>query len=125
MNVAKLREIIWYLVTLHPEDDFGIEKCWDQITDILSQDVTETISFIENDCTDEEFYWLGAIFEDVAERTNSKEFVDALRKRLKMVNPETYCKENFKTEHMRKFVDYNEYVRRVSVDIDYAEARLE
>ena len=125
MNVAKLREIIWYLVTLHPEDDFGIEKCWDQMTDILSQNMAETISFIESDCTDEEFYWLGAIFEDVAERTNSKEFVDALRKRLKMVNPETYCKENFKTEHMRKFVDYNEYVRRVLVDIDYAEARLE
>ncbi|MDD6825815.1 MAG: hypothetical protein PUE12_06845 [Oscillospiraceae bacterium] len=47
-----------------------------------------------------------------------------LRNRLAKVIPETYCQQNFKTEHMRKWVDYTEYVRGLSVDIDFAEGKI-
>lgn len=125
MNIKLLREIFSRYVSLDPNDDFGIEKCWEEMTVILSDDISATIYYFESECTEEEFYWLGSIFEDIAEKTQSKELIQVLRNRLAKVTPETYCQQNFKTEHMQKWVDYTEYVRSVNMNIDYAESRIE
>ena len=125
MNIKLLREIFSRYVSLDPNDDFGIEKCWEEMTVILSGDIFATIRFFESECTDEEFYWLGSIFEDVAEKTQSKELIQVLRNRLSKVTPETYYQQNFKTEHMQKWVDYTEYVRSINMNIDYAEGKID
>ena len=125
MNIEQLRGVIERNMALDPNDDFGTEKCWEEMTAILSEDIVATLHYFENQCTDEEFYWLGAVFEDVAEKTQSKELIQALRNRLTKVTPETYCQQNLKNEHMRKWVDYTEYVRGLSVDIDFAEGKID
>ena len=125
MNIEQLRGVIERNMALDPNDDFGTEKCWEEMTAILSEDIIATLHYFENECTDEEFYWLGAVFEDVAEKTQSKELIQALRNRLTKVTPETYCQQNLKNEHMRKWVDYTEYVRGLSVDIDFAEGKID
>ena len=124
MNIEQLRGVIERNMALDPNDDFGTEKCWEEMTAILSEDIVATLHYFENECTDEEFYWLGAVFEDVAEKTQSKELIQVLRNRLTKVTPETYCQQNLKNEHMRKWVDYTEYVRGLSVDIDFAEGKI-
>lgn len=124
MNIKLLREIFSRYVSLDPNDDFAIEKCWKEMTNILSEDISATLHFFESECTDEEFYWLGSIFEDIAENTKSKELIQVLRKRLAKVTPEKYRQQDFKTEHMRKWVDYNEYVRSIAEEINYAEGRI-
>ncbi len=125
MNIEQLRGVIERNMALDPNDDFGTEKCWEEMTAILSEDIVATLHYFENECTDEEFYWLGAVFEDVAEKTQSKELIQVLRNRLTKVTPETYCQQNLKNEHMRKWVDYTEYVRGLSVDIDFAEGKID
>lgn len=125
MNIEQLRGVIERNMALDPNDDFGTEKCWKEMTAILSEDIAATLHYFENECTDEEFYWLGAVFEDVAEKTQSKELIQVLRNRLTKVTPETYCQQNLKNEHMRKWVDYTEYVRGLSVDIDFAEGKID
>lgn len=70
-------------------------------------------------------YWLGAVFEDVVEKTKNKELIHVLRNRLARVIPETYHQQNFKSKYMQKWVDYAEYVRTISSGIDYAEAKLQ
>ena len=125
MNIEQLRGVIEHNMALDPNDDFGTEKCWEEMTAILSEDIVATLHYFENECTDEEFYWLGAVFEDVAEKTQSKELIQVLRNRLTKVTPETYCQQNLKNEHMRKWVDYTEYVRGLSVDIDFAEGKID
>ena len=125
MNIEKLREVITRCAVLDPNDDFGMEKCWEEMTVILSDDISATIHFFESVCTDEELYWLGSVFEDVTEKTQSKELIQVLRNRLAKVTPETYCQHSFKTEHMQKWVDYAEYVRCIDSDIAYAEDRIE
>ncbi len=55
-----------------------IEQCWKEETEILSRNISDTIDFLENECTADEFSWLSEIFDDVAERTQSREFVDCL-----------------------------------------------
>ena len=125
MNIEQLREVITRCAALDPNDDFGMEKCWEEMTVILSDDISATIHFFESVCTDEELYWLGSVFEDVAEKTQSKELIQVLRNRLAKVTPETYCQQNFKTEHMQKLIDSTEYVRGLSVDIDFAEGKID
>ena len=92
--------------------------------EILSEDISETIDFFKNQCTDEEFFWLSSVFSDVSEIVQSKQFVETLRSRLARVNRETYNQNSFESEHIRKCVDYDEYVRSVSMEIDYAEGAL-
>ena len=64
MNIEQLRGVIARNMALDPNDDFGTEKCWEEMTAILSEDIIATLHYFENECTDEELYWLGAVFED-------------------------------------------------------------
>ena len=124
MIIEALRDILKVRLNLHANDDYATEECWKKETTILSEDVNATISFFERECTDEEFYWLSEVFSIVSEKMQSKELVQAMRARLARVRRETYDQSSFKSEHMRKWVDYDEYIRSVSMEIDYAEGAL-
>ena len=91
---------------------------------LLSKNISDTIHFFTVECSDEDFFWLAEVFSDVSERVQSKELVDAMRSRLARVTRKTYNQASFKSEHMRKWVDYDEYVRSVGMEIDYAEGAL-
>ena len=124
MDIKRLREVIKLYDSLDPNDDFGIEKCWNEMTETLSNDVNETISYFNNDCTDEDFYLLSNLFEDVVEKTQCAELIKVFQNRLAKVNPETYSQENFESAFMRKHATYDDYVRTITMEIGYAEDRL-
>ncbi|MBR4346030.1 MAG: hypothetical protein IKP75_03760 [Oscillospiraceae bacterium] len=124
MKAEDLRNELTHRLSLDVNDDYGIEESWKRLNNILTENVNDTICFFSNECTDEEFFWLSEVFSDVSEKVQSKEFVQTLRTRLAQVTRESYDQKSFKSEHMRKWVDYDEYVRSVSIDIDYAEGAL-
>ena len=109
MNVEELQSVAAerkrIAIETQDEWDYGIEQCWKKETEILSRDIAQTINFIENECDDETFCWIGEVFEDVAEITQSKEFVAAIKKRAE------------------KVVDAEDR-RSVQVDVRYAEDSL-
>lgn len=102
MIKSEIAEVVARRLALDTEDYINIQKCWDEETKILSRDMAQTINFIENECDDDIFCWIGEVFEDVAKITQSKEFVDAIKRRAE------------------KVVDI-EKCRTVQVDIRYAE----
>ena len=63
----------------------------------MSKDINDTIEYFENNCTATEFSWLSEVFEDVAQRTRSKEFVETLRRVAEKYPEETklYSIEEF------------------------------
>lgn len=61
------------------EDDYGIQVCWDKMVEILSNNICETIEYLEN-CSEEDLYFISEIFEDVSEQLKSEEFITCLRK---------------------------------------------
>ena len=124
IDTKRLREVIKICDSLDPNDDFGIEKCWDEMIEILSCDVSETISYFNNDCTDEDFYLLSNLFEDIVEKTQCAELIKVFKNRLAKVEPETYSQENFESAFMRKHATYDDYVRTITMEIGYGEARL-
>ena len=106
------------------EDNYWVEDYWKATIELSTKDVAATIMFLQNDCDDEELYFLSEIFEGIVEQTQIKELVSVLRSRLAKVTPENYNQLNFKSEHMQKWVDYNEYVKSIEEEINYAEGRI-
>ena len=124
MDIKILREVLASYVNLETNEVAVKEKYWNKLTEILSSDIPSTISYFENECTDEEFYWLSSVFEDVMKKTESTEFLQAVKGRLERVTSETYSQEKAVTEFMRKFVAYDDFVNDISTEIGYAEEVL-
>lgn len=83
MNIGKFKEIIRErcrsAAECRDEWSFGIEKCWSQEIEMLSEDVDATISFLQNECTAEEFSWISEIIDNLVEQTRSRELVQAYK----------------------------------------------
>lgn len=93
--------------------------------EIYINNINEFIKFIENDCSDEEFFWLSDMFEEIVKKTKNGDLINAARSRLAKINAENYNQNNFINKFMRDNVNYDYYVRDVNMDIDYAEGQLE
>ncbi len=74
MKFEKFQNIIKKRADIDEEAYIEIEKCWEEMIDIFSSDINQTILFIKN-CTEDEFSWLSEIFDRIAEKTHSKEFI--------------------------------------------------
>lgn len=75
------------------EWDYGIEQCRKKEIEILSNDITDTISYLLNECSANEFSWISEVFDEVAEKTQSSEFINTLYK-LVLKFPEETKKYN-------------------------------
>ncbi|MBR4629478.1 MAG: hypothetical protein IKO57_03405 [Treponema sp.] len=72
---------------------------WEHAADFAAQHIAETINFIKNDCSAEEFISLSEIFDDITEKTKSKEFVDCIEEVAKKFPKECekyYLQDNIK-----------------------------
>lgn len=79
MDKVLMDEIIIEREKKHIEDDYGIQECWDKMINILSQNVYETIDYLES-CSEDQIYYVSEVFEDISEKIQSKEFIICLRK---------------------------------------------
>ena len=57
---------------------YPIQLCWDQLTEIFTKNMDDTIDFLDNVCTADEFGWISDVFDFVAEKSQSKKFIEAL-----------------------------------------------
>lgn len=64
--------------SINEEDDFGLERSWEKLTDILSINEGETISYLKN-CSKEDLLLISSVFDDVSEKLQSKQFISCLR----------------------------------------------
>ena len=109
---------------LNFNDDFVLQKCWNQEISLMSDNMEETINFILTECSIEEFFWLGEVFEDVANKTQSQAFVKCLRKKLATITEADYNSQLFTDDFKQLGISYVEYVRQLTDDIAYADGQL-
>ncbi|MBJ7894351.1 hypothetical protein [Bacillus atrophaeus] len=64
---------------LNLNDDYGIQKSWEEIIEVLSKNEENTLSYLKN-CNKEDLYRISEVFEDLAESLHSKELINCLRK---------------------------------------------
>ena len=60
--------------------DWGVEQCRNKEIALLTADMNETLRYLEDECTGDDFGWISEVFDDVAEITQSRRFIEALRK---------------------------------------------
>ena len=48
--------------------------------ELFTRNLQETIDFLDNDCTAEQLSWMAEVFEEISEKLQSWDFVDALRR---------------------------------------------
>lgn len=75
------------------ENDWQTEQWWNHVSDFASEHISETIEFIKDECTAGEFSTLSEIFDDIAQKTNSRDFINALKETAKKF-PEECAKYN-------------------------------
>ena len=55
--------------------------------------IKETIDFVKNDCTASQFSWMSEVWDEIAEKTKSKEFINCIKETAKKF-PEECAKFN-------------------------------
>lgn len=89
MDVQKFREVLKKRDETHDEYDYGLEMCWKEEVEILSEDIPSTIKYLKNDCTEDEFSWISEIIEDLAEKTRSRELIECYKSLMAKFPEET------------------------------------
>ena len=69
---------------------------WEKEIEALTVDITASIQFFQQECSDEEIWWLGEIVEDLAEKTQNRELLQSMRSRAELVQDEQKREEALK-----------------------------
>lgn len=83
MITDKIRKGIERRASVDDEWDYGIKQSWKNVLAIISENLEDTIYFIENDCTGDEFSWLSEIFNEIIDIFPTQRIIEALRKTAK------------------------------------------
>lgn len=74
----EMKKIISERQRKHLQDDYGIQKCWDKMIELLSNDEQETFEYLKQ-CSKEDLFFVSEVFEDVAEKLQSRDYIKCLR----------------------------------------------
>lgn len=58
--------------------DYDNDPIIQKIIKLMTYDVPSTISFLDDECTEKKFVWLNEVFYEIAQKTRSKDFINAL-----------------------------------------------
>ncbi len=81
-GIEKIREIIKRREATNDEWQAGVEKCWAELTEALTEDIEVTRKFLLEDCTADEASWVSEVYDDIVYKTQSQEYIDLLRKSI-------------------------------------------
>ena len=90
----------------NPNAFYYADPWWEAEIKQFTLDVDTSIQFIKEECSDEEFWWLGEIFDDLMEATRSVELLNVIRERVKLVSNAEWRKDIL--EDIRTASDYIE-----------------
>lgn len=71
----------------------AVDVLWNKEIKLFTEDINSTIEFVKNDCTANQFSWMSEVWDDIVEKTKSREFIDVLRETAKKF-PEECAKYN-------------------------------
>lgn len=81
-DTSTIREIISKRAATNDEWQDGVERCWAGLTDALTGDIDTTRKFLLEDCTADEASWVSEVYDDIVCKTQSREYIDLLRKSI-------------------------------------------
>lgn len=56
----------------------NLDEYWEEIVDILSEDIEETRKFLNEECNEHQIWYMAGYFEDIAYNFQNREFINIL-----------------------------------------------
>ena len=81
-DTSTIRAIISKRAATNDEWQDGVERCWAELTDALTENIDTTRKFLLEDCTADEASWISEVYDDIVYKTQSREYIDLLRKSI-------------------------------------------
>ncbi|EFR99479.1 hypothetical protein [Listeria seeligeri] len=79
MNIyAQIKENLEERRKINQDDDFGLERSWEKLTNILSINEDETINYLKS-CSKEDVLLISSVFDDVSQKLQSRRFISCLK----------------------------------------------
>lgn len=100
----KFKNVICELEKMDINDDYKHETLWEKELNIVTENIDDTIRYLQTECTASEFSWLSEIFIEIVKKCPSKEFVEELYK-LAQKYPEETKKYNI-MDFIEEAADY-------------------
>lgn len=82
MNIKKVEELIEENKKLELNDDCAQERIWQEMYDILSVNLNETMQYLDG-ISKEDISYVCSIFDDLSEHFQSKELIECMEKNAK------------------------------------------
>ena len=80
MITERIRKGIAQRSSVDDEWEYGVQQSWSNILAIISENLEDTVCFIEHNCTGDELSWLSEVFNEIIDIFPTKRIIDALRK---------------------------------------------
>ena len=101
---SDMHAIIAKRASVNDEWQDEVNRCWNEMVDYFSKDIERTNQFIKTDCTADELSWLSEVFEQIARKTHSSSFIDAIKYAADKYPEET------ETYNIHNFIDAAELI---------------
>lgn len=75
----ELQALVHERSALSPKDESAIQRCNGAMADLLCANLEYAIEYLQEGCSAEEYVWVSEVFPEVAQRTHSEAFVQAIR----------------------------------------------
>ena len=77
-DYVKFRELLAEREQIHSEWTAGLADYYERMRSLIAENITDSIAFLSQTCTADEFVWLSEVFDDIARKTRSRAFIDCL-----------------------------------------------
>lgn len=71
----ELRAVFKQRENTSDEWEYGVDLCWNKEIEILTRNLDDTINYLDNECTADEFSWISEVFDELVEATQSRELI--------------------------------------------------
>lgn len=82
MNIERLKELINENKNIHMEDDMAQEQIWKEMLIILSENIDETMNYLDVTNKDDLSY-ICALFDDLSTHFQSQKLIDCMERNAK------------------------------------------
>lgn len=82
-NSDKIRAIIRKREAMSDEWPAGLEECWNELVDALTEDIDTTRRYLLDECTADEASWVSEVYDEIVYKTQSREYINLLRQSIK------------------------------------------
>ena len=83
MIKEEFEEIVAKLEITDMENYLEKDPLIEKEIELFTKDIKATIEFVKNDCTASQFSWMSEVWDEIVEKTKSKEFVDCIKETAK------------------------------------------